>query len=83
VGAETGAAESELAELTVAEVRALLAITLPLPAHSLALHYAWSDWRRHKRHQSRHSYRRRAVLAAPNLDRPSPPGQNCYLRLYY
>ena len=48
--------QTELAEWTVAEVRALLEITLPLPTHSPQLHQAWSYWRRRKRHQSRHSY---------------------------
>ena len=76
-------AERELAELTVAEVRALLTITLPLPAHSPALHQAWSDWRRHKRQQSRRSYERQARRHPSHSPRPGPPGRNCYLRLYY
>ena len=51
--------QTELAEWTVAEVRALLEITLPLPSHSPQLQLAWSYWRRRKRQQSRLSYRRR------------------------
>lgn len=70
---------AELAELTVAEVRALLEVTLPLPAHSSASRQAWSLWRRHKRWQSRQSYCGRAGQDT----RRSPPSHGDHIRLYY
>ena len=70
---------AELAELTVAEVRALLEVALPLPPRSIALGMAWSRWRRRKRKQTRDSYHRRAARQpTPNASKP-----NAYLRLYY
>jgi len=77
------AAERELAELTVAEVRTLLEIALPLPAHSPALHQAWSQWRRYKRQQSRRSYWNQSQGAAAVPATAGRAGRKCYLRLYY
>jgi hypothetical protein len=57
-----------LADLTVPEVRRLLAVALPLPPRSVAVQLAWSCWRRKRRLQARRShYRRRAAL---RLDTP-------------
>jgi len=49
--------------LTVPEVRRLLEIALPLPARSRELRWAWSLWRRNKRHLARRSHYRRRMLA--------------------
>jgi hypothetical protein len=74
---------AQLAELTVAEVRALLQVTLPLPAHSPQSRQAWSNWRRHKRWQSRQSYWKRTRPDARS-DPPKPvPSQHLNVRLYY
>ena len=70
---------TDLAELTVAEVRALLEVTLPLPPGSIAFRMAWSRWRRRKRKQARDSYHGRP-------QRPPLPGHTRaepHLRLYY
>jgi hypothetical protein len=48
-----------LAELTVPEVRRLLDVALPMPARSVELRLAWSDWRRARRLQARRSHYRR------------------------
>jgi hypothetical protein len=47
---------SELAELTVPEVRRLLEVALPLHTGSAALRLAWSAWRRAKRLLARRSH---------------------------
>jgi hypothetical protein len=59
----------------VAEVRALLQITLPLPAFSPELHLGWSYWRRGKRQQARRSHyrqRRAAALGAARGPKSRP-----------
>ena len=81
--AEQTAADAELADLTVAEVRVLLELALPLPARSPELRRCWSRWRRHKRELSRRSYRRRVSPATTTIAAASRTGQNYYLRLYY
>ena len=53
------ATEPFLAELTVPEIRRLLAVALPLPPRSPELRLAWSNWRRAKRLQARRSHYRR------------------------
>src|ERR1035437_509507 len=74
---------AELAEMTVAEVCALLQVTLPLPAYSPQSCQAWSKWRRHKRWQSRRSYWKRTRPDARS-DPPKPvPSQHLNVRLYY
>ena len=64
-------ADAELAEMTVAEVRALLETVLPLPAHSKELRRRWSRYRRRRRQQARESYQdraqRRAAASAPTM----------------
>jgi len=57
--AQREASDPELAELTVPEVRRLLEVALPLPPHSPELRLAWSQWRRARRQQARHSHYRR------------------------
>ena len=52
---------------TVAEVRRLLVIALPLPPHSPAFRLAWSRWRRLKRQQARYSHYRRRGAAYQGL----------------
>ena len=60
--------DEDLAELSVAEVRALLVVALPLPPGSPELHCAWSDWRRRKRQSARRShYRRRGAAHSPPI----------------
>jgi hypothetical protein len=55
----------------VPEVRRLLAIALPLPAHSNAVRWAWSCWRRAKRRMARDShYRRREQRAQAHIEAP-------------
>ncbi len=65
----------ELAELTVAEVRRLLAIALPLPLQSTSFRLAWSRWRRLKRQQARcsHYRRREATYQGLNEDYVTKP----------
>ena len=70
---------AQLAEVTVAEVRALLAIALPFPARSSEARQAWSLWRRHKRWQSRRSYRKRTRQDMET----GPPSLDKQVRLYY
>ena len=55
------AGKTDLAELTVPEVRRLLEIALPLSAHSPELRLARSIWRRAKRQLARVSHRRRRL----------------------
>ena len=64
-----------LAEVSVAEVRRLLEVALPLPPRSPELRLAWSQWRRARRQQARRShYRRRgAIWPETGLHRNRPP----------
>ncbi|MEN6548755.1 MAG: hypothetical protein ABFE07_22120 [Armatimonadia bacterium] len=70
---------AELAELTVAEVRALLEVALPLPPRSIAFRMAWSRWRRRKRKQARDSYHSRPARQRT----PDAQQTGAHLRLYY
>ena len=55
-----------LANWTVAEVRRLLTVVLPLPNHCPAFRLAWIHWRLRKREQTRRShYRCRGHVAPP------------------
>ena len=74
----TPQATTELAHWTVAEVRRLLEILLPLPSYSAQFHKAWSDWRRRKRQDSRLSYRRRGLARlADHPPKGAKKRQNC------
>ena len=68
-------ASCPLAGWTVAEVRRLLAVVLPLPSHSPKFRLAWIYWRMCKREQARRShYRRRGHVAPPRGTSPETPG---------
>ena len=67
LNAAGAATPDELAELSVAEVRRLLASALPLPPGSAAFRLAWSRWRRLKRQQARYSHYRRRDAACQGL----------------
>lgn len=52
----------DLAELSIAEVRRLLAVAMPRPARSDELRLGWSYWRRRQRQRARRShYKRRGA----------------------
>lgn len=58
-----------LVPISVPEARRLLALTLPLPAGSVAFHLAWSVWRRtHQGRAKRCHYARARRLAATPPD---------------
>lgn len=75
MGRHKGVLDDDLAELSVAQVRALLHVALPLPA--------WSCWRRRKRQQAGQShYPPTELLAASATARPKSNAQ-LHLRLQY
>src|SRR5260370_7465734 len=63
----------ELADLTVPEVRRLLAIALPLPVRSPEVRLAWSLFRRRKRWGARQSHYRRRPLRRRSPPTSHPP----------
>lgn len=66
-------ATGELADLTVPEVRRLLAIALPLPVRSPDLRLLWSLFRRRKRFWAHRSHvQRRALRRRPRARSPVP-----------
>jgi hypothetical protein len=75
--AKKGALDADVAEVTVAEVRALLEVAMPLPPLSKELRMTWSQWRRRRRQDARRSYyRRTAAKASPitftHAQKPKP-----------
>lgn len=67
-------ASCPLAGWTIAKVRRLLVVVLPLPTHSPEFRLRWIYWRMRKREQARRShYRRCGHVAPPRGTLPETP----------